>query len=54
MKPKAIIAILCWFASSVGLTMYNKWLLSEHGFTFPTTIIVVHMVLQGAFAGALS
>ena len=51
MLPRVILAVLFWFGSSVALTIYNKWLLSKYGFEFPATIIVVHMFLQGAFAG---
>ncbi|KAJ3096971.1 Triose-phosphate Transporter [Phlyctochytrium planicorne] len=46
--------ILLWYVTSLGLSMYNKWLFGErhHNFKFPLFTSAVHMCLQAFFSWA--
>eukprot|EP00937_MAST-01D_sp_MAST-1D-sp2_P008209 g8209.t1 len=39
---RVVLTLLTWFAVSIGLIMYNKWMLSYLGFHFPIALMVVH------------
>jgi len=39
---KTIISIAVWYFCSIGLIMYNKWMLSYLGFHFPIALMLIH------------
>ncbi len=44
---------LCYFASGISLTLYNKYIVSvsHYGFTFPITLILAHMLFNFGMSG---
>eukprot|EP00051_Salpingoeca_urceolata_P029966 m.491581 g.491581 ORF g.491581 m.491581 type:complete len:373 (-) comp30349_c0_seq1:147-1265(-) len=41
---RIIVLVLLWYTFSIGITFYNKWLFKIHGFHFPLSTTVVHML----------
>ena len=39
---RVVLTLLTWFGVSIGLIMYNKWMLSYLGFHFPVALMVIH------------
>jgi hypothetical protein len=39
---RVLTALAMWYAASIGLIMYNKWMLSYLGFHFPVALMLVH------------
>lgn len=39
---KTVISIGVWYFCSIGLIMYNKWMLSYLGFHFPIALMLIH------------
>jgi drug/metabolite transporter (DMT)-like permease len=52
---KLCIIILLYFISGISIVFYNKWLLSplHYGFTYPITLIFIHMLLNFIFSSFL-
>jgi len=46
-------SLALYFASGISLTIYNKYLVTaaHYGFTFPITLIFVHMCTNCLFSG---
>lgn len=42
--------IVVWIALSSTVILYNKWILSYYGFTYPITLTLWHMAFSGALA----
>eukprot|EP00842_Homolaphlyctis_polyrhiza_P003956 jgi/Hompol1/4561/HPOL_003702-RA len=49
---KIALLIAAWYATSIGLHVFNTWLFSDkhHGFRFPVLSSLVHSLTQGALA----
>ena len=45
--------VLAWYAFSIGLTFYNKWLFKTYGLDFPLSITVVHMCVTTFLSGVV-
>lgn len=43
---------ICYTCSGLTITLYNKWILSTHGFHFPVLMIMVHMTTNFALSAA--
>ena len=39
-------SVLLWYALSIGLTYYNRWLLKSYGFHYPLTLTMIHMAVN--------
>jgi len=48
-----VLSLLAYFASGISLTLFNKYLVTaaHYGFTFPITLIFIHMCTNCFFSG---
>lgn len=51
-NPQLLLAIAGWFATSITLTLYNKWLIDRYGFHFPISMTTFHFALKFLLAAA--
>eukprot|EP00040_Diaphanoeca_grandis_P016336 m.84250 g.84250 ORF g.84250 m.84250 type:complete len:378 (+) comp25727_c0_seq1:172-1305(+) len=52
MARTVILYVLLWYIFSIGITFYNKWLFTWHGFHFPLSVTTVHMICTAMWANA--
>lgn len=43
-------AVLCWYSSNIGVLLFNKYLLSSYGFTYPIFLTLCHMTACSFFS----
>ncbi len=51
-NPQLLLAIAGWFATSITLTLFNKWLIDRYGFHFPLSMTAFHFALKFLLAAA--
>lgn len=51
-NPQLLLSIAGWFATSITLTLFNKWLIDRYGFGFPLSMTAFHFALKFLLAAA--